>query len=48
MVGGRAIDLRPTKRFNNPYCQADFNTRDYSISFGGRTLKLDFSPPARG
>jgi hypothetical protein len=44
VVGGRTIDLRPKKRFANPYCQAEFNSRKYTFQIDGQSLQLDFSP----
>jgi hypothetical protein len=46
VVGGRTIDLRPEKRFANPYCQAEFNSRKYTFQMDGQSMHLDFSPPS--
>jgi hypothetical protein len=41
------VDLHPGRRFDNPYCRADYESQHYEIAFGGRTLKLDFSRGTR-
>jgi len=46
-LDGRNIPLRDFKRFDNPYCQADFNTRKFVIESGGSRLTLDFEKITR-
>jgi hypothetical protein len=43
-VAGKAIELRPEKRLQNPYCTAEFNTRRYAIKFDKQALNLSFEP----
>ncbi len=41
-VAGADIQLHNYPRFDNPYCQAEFEARDYIIQHGGLTHRLDF------
>ncbi len=44
-VAGEAVPLGPYPRFDNPYCQAPFDTREYTIRCGDETLEIDLNPP---
>lgn len=41
-VQGKEINLHDYKRYDNPYCQAEFDTRQYDIHCNGQHLLLDF------
>ena len=41
-VNGQEVSTRGYKRYDNPYCQADFDTMCYRIQAGGHALTLDF------
>lgn len=41
-VGGAEVELRGYPRFQNPYCQADFLSRQYTIRYGDQSHSLDF------
>ncbi|MBZ0299146.1 MAG: hypothetical protein K8J31_05375 [Anaerolineae bacterium] len=41
-VAGAVIPLHDYPRFDNPYCQAEFGVKHYTIQQGGETIKLDF------
>jgi hypothetical protein len=41
-VGGDAVALHNYPRFHNPYCQAEFASRHYTIQYGDQTYHLDF------
>jgi hypothetical protein len=43
-VDGDEVELHNYPRFNNPYCQADFASRHYTIRYGELTYTLDFDP----
>jgi hypothetical protein len=40
-VDGRQVALRGYPRFDNPYCQAPFDTRHYAIRHGGFEYVMD-------
>ena len=42
-VDGREIKLDHYKRYDNPYCQAEFDTNEYVISYHGKTMTVDFN-----
>ncbi|HOC91028.1 MAG TPA: hypothetical protein PKH33_01525 [bacterium] len=46
-VNGNQEPMRGFKRFDNPYCQADFNKGEFAISAGGSKLTLDFAKAVR-
>jgi hypothetical protein len=46
-VNGKAVDLGPYDRWDNPYCRQAFGTNVTEIEFGAQRLELDFSAPAR-
>ena len=41
-VNGREVEVHGYKRYDNPYCQAEFDTMFYRISSGEHSLTLDF------
>ena len=41
-VGGREIPLHGYRRYDTPFCQAEFGARRLDIRCGGHTLTLDF------
>ncbi len=41
-LDGQEISLRDYPRWENPYCQAEFNSRQYVITHNGMKLELDF------
>jgi hypothetical protein len=41
-VDGNQVELHDYPRFHNPYCQADFPSRRYTIQHGDRVYVLDF------
>lgn len=41
-VDGKEIPLTDYKRFSNPFCEADFDSTEYVIEYGGKRLDLDF------
>jgi hypothetical protein len=41
-VGGDEVELHNYPRFHNPYCQADFGSRQFIIRYGDQTYSLDF------
>jgi len=45
-AGGKSVDLHSYKRFQNPYCTAEFNQPRFTIQRQGETLDLDFSQPS--
>ncbi len=46
LVNGQQVDLGPYPRWDNTYAHQEFGTMVTSISFGGRTLVLDFLTPS--
>ncbi len=42
IVNGKAVEIRDYPRYDNPYCQAPFDTARYGISAGNASLWLDF------
>jgi len=42
-VGSAEVEILDYPRFHNPYCQADFAARQYTIRYGDQTYNLDFS-----
>ncbi|HOY64785.1 MAG TPA: hypothetical protein PK745_16570, partial [bacterium] len=46
-VNGNQEPMRGFKRFDNPYCQADFNKGEFAISAGASKLTLDFAKAVR-
>lgn len=42
-VDGQEINIKNYKRYDNPYCQAEFDTDQYVISYQGKDLTVDFS-----
>ena len=46
-LDGKDIPLSGFKRFDNPYCQADFDSHEFTIEAGGSRLFLDFSSASR-
>lgn len=45
-LAGKPYSTRNEKRFDNPYCQAEFGTTAYEISFAGQQLRLDLQAGA--
>lgn len=41
-VDGQEIGIKNYKRYDNPYCQAEFDTDQYVISYQGKDLTVDF------
>ncbi|WP_320920248.1 hypothetical protein [Eisenbergiella porci] len=41
-VNGKEINLHGYKRYDNPYCQAEFNSKRLEINCGGYSVVLDF------
>jgi hypothetical protein len=46
-VDGKVVDLGPYKRFDTPFAQQEFNTKQLEIRYEGRTLQLDFARAER-
>jgi hypothetical protein len=46
-VAGLKIPLHGFKRFDNPFCRTDFDTRKFVISAGGSRFTLDFENISR-
>jgi len=46
-VEGRAVDLGPYRRWDNPYCRQTFGTDVTDIALGRERLELDFGAPSR-
>lgn len=46
-VQDEAIALHNYPRFDNPYCQADFDAKVYNITFGDMSHTLDFRPASQ-
>ena len=42
VVDGQEIQVDHYKRYDNPYCQAEFDTDQYVISYHGKTMTVDF------
>jgi hypothetical protein len=42
-IGGVEVELHNYPRFHNPYCQAEFATRQYTIRYHDQLYHLDFS-----
>lgn len=42
-VDGQEIDITNYKRYDNPYCQAEFDTDQYTISYGAKSMTIDFN-----
>ena len=42
LVRGEEIELHDYPRFHNPYCQADFASRQYTIRYSDQTYSLGF------
>lgn len=42
-VDGKEIDVKDYKRYDNPYCKAEFDTDKYVISYHGKETTVDFS-----
>ena len=47
VVDGNEIALKDYKRFDNPYCQCNFEEKRYVIKKDGQTLTLDFTAGIR-
>lgn len=45
-VAGEHVELHSYPRFLNPYCQAEFGARQYTIRYGDDTYTLDFDEAA--
>ncbi len=41
-LDGRELPMRGFKRFDNPFCQSDFNEGRYIIEAGGKRLSINF------
>ncbi len=41
-VNGEVVPVRGYKRYDNPYCQAEYDTMRYDIHAGGEKLTIDF------
>jgi hypothetical protein len=41
-VRGEEVAIHDYPRFQNPYCQADFTSRQYTIRYGSQAYTLDF------
>ena len=42
-VAGKEVEITGYRRFDNPYCQSDYESARYEISHDGASLTLDFS-----
>ncbi|MAS36775.1 MAG: hypothetical protein CL610_22410 [Anaerolineaceae bacterium] len=42
-VAGAEVDLHNYARFDNPYCQAEFGTKQYQIRYDGEEAVMDFA-----
>ena len=47
VVAGKPIGLRDYPRWDNPYTHADFDSAQYHINFGAKSLDLDFASGTR-
>jgi len=43
LVGGAVVALHDYPRFDNPYCHAEFATRQYTIQMGGEAYAINFA-----
>lgn len=47
LVDGEVTDLHPSPRYDNPWAQVPFESRQVEITEGDRTLRLDFDTATR-
>ncbi len=46
-VDGAEVPLRSYPRWENPYCRAEFDTTQFTITHAGKKLELDFEKNER-
>jgi hypothetical protein len=46
-VGGQTVAQQDYRRFDNPYCQAEFGSGYYDIHYANKRLILDFEAARR-